>query len=257
MALFQFELAPVEEIVPWGEPGNLSLSWFALTDGRFTISAGDQTLFEYKDEVVSDLSVRDPRADYQVAAFARDVLGAVSAAVAPLPPLFEALVRDESSLRLLREHEQAGDTSYAAFRWLGERSPWMSYLVANPRFWFARVRDEVWTQWDNVGLEMDGVQPWTATRGVFRLPLNRFVSECEEFAESLLSAMDRRIAQIETREARPQVDVDVASLRQQHGEWKTEFGSYFRQYEPDISWPEAEVAVRKLAGELGVELPSA
>ena len=39
MTLFELELAPVEQIHPWGEPGNLSLSWFALTDGRFRTSS--------------------------------------------------------------------------------------------------------------------------------------------------------------------------------------------------------------------------
>ncbi len=58
-------------------------------------------------------------------------------------------------------------------------------------------------------------------------------------------------------EARLRVDVDVASLRRQHREWTTEFGAYFgQQSEPDISWAEAELAVRELARELGVALPS-
>ena len=66
-----------------------------------------------------------------------------------------------------------------------------------------------------------------------------------------------RMTMMPCGEACPGADVDVASLRRQHREWATEFGAYFgQQSEPDISWAEAELAVRELARELGVALPS-
>ncbi len=35
------------EVLPWGNPGELSLHWFGLTDGKYWIQAGDDALLEY------------------------------------------------------------------------------------------------------------------------------------------------------------------------------------------------------------------
>ncbi len=58
MKLFQFEFKAVEEIVPWGSGEERSLSLFALTDGFFRMPVGEQVLFRYRDEILSQLSVR-------------------------------------------------------------------------------------------------------------------------------------------------------------------------------------------------------
>lgn len=94
MELFEFELARIESVLPFGGPGNQSLSWFALTDGRFQMAVGEHTLFRYTDEILSHWGVSEQDTDYQVAAFAQDVLGSVAAAVAPLPPAIERLASD-------------------------------------------------------------------------------------------------------------------------------------------------------------------
>jgi hypothetical protein len=47
--LINFTLAPIAEIVPWGEPGSYRLHWFGLTYGEFWIQAGEAALFEYSE----------------------------------------------------------------------------------------------------------------------------------------------------------------------------------------------------------------
>ena len=54
------------------------------------------------------------------------------------------------------------DLSYTAWRWLGARSPWLSYFVAYPQVYFLRVGDDVHIRWDNRALRIDGIQPWSA-----------------------------------------------------------------------------------------------
>jgi hypothetical protein len=80
MALFEFELDRVEDIQPWGKPGDLSLSWFALTCGRFRINVGDQILFRYTDEIQRHWGMQTPDADYQIAAFTSDFIACVAPA---------------------------------------------------------------------------------------------------------------------------------------------------------------------------------
>lgn len=243
MPLFEFELRPVEEITPWGEGAGRNLSWFALTDGYFRVRAGGDTLFEYTDAVVSHFGLPRREANYQIAAFARDLLGSVAAGVAPLPADVERLASDwERLMELVRRFPEEAE----AWRWLGERSPWTSYLAAAPRVQFVRMGDVVRIHWDNRECTIDGLPAWTAQYGVHAMAPDAFLAESRDFAARLLGAMEERIAGIEHGVLRPQVPVDAASLRAQHETWRRELESYFRDYEPDVPWGEAEAALRAI-----------
>jgi hypothetical protein len=267
MSLFEFELFPVESIKPWGTPGGRELSWFALSEGVFRIPVGDDVLFRYSPALLShrriegDSPQRD--ADYQVAAFARDTLGSVAAGTARLPPLFEHLAIDPELRGRLRRRstdwaarsKEDAARSYAAWRWLGERSPWMGYLSACPDFSFTRVGDHVHIAWDNTQAEIDGLRAWSADLGVHVVPLGDFLAECRDFADRLLANMEARLTTVETGAARTQIPVSIDDLRRQHATWKREFESYFREHHPDVAWPDAEAALRDIAREAAVPLP--
>lgn len=270
MALFEFELAPTETILPWTGSNGPSLSWFALTDGLFHMPVGDRVLFEYTDQIVQhwsatpehdEVSQNSRFSDYQIAAFARDVLGSSAAAIQPLPPFFEALALDWRLIRTLLDHPERDnpdleETFYSALRWMGERSPWMSYLAETQKFWFLRIGDGIHVRWDNRGRVIDDIPVWSAQEGVFKLKVSEFEAECRDFVERLLRAMSDRIDAIEAGRERAQIPLDVLSLRRQHQEWVNEFASYFCDYRPDIPWNEAEAAVRSIAKSAGLALPS-
>jgi len=259
MALFEFELARVEDIVPWETADGPGLSWFALTDGQFRMPLGDQVLFEYSDEIMSHWGIVARGAEYQVAAFAREMLGSMAAGAARLPERVERLAADWNSLTKLRgevipadQSEEADEIAYTAWRWLGERSPWASYLVASPNFQFIRVGAEVRIHWDNRDRVVDGCSVWSAQVGVCVMPVEAFVSECRDFATRLLVKMYSRIEEIEKEAVRAQVVVNPASLRVQHETWRAEFDSYFREYAPDIAWQDTERALQVIAERQGL-----
>ncbi|MBA4106658.1 MAG: hypothetical protein C0485_12950 [Pirellula sp.] len=250
MAIFEFELASVEDILPWGEPGEQSLSWFALTDGRFRVIVGDQILFRYSDEILSHRGSLERDAEYQVAAFVRSILSCVAAAVAPLPPRIERLA---SNWQLLMELEKplddvraVDDLWYDAWGWLGERSPSTSYLVGCPKFQFVRIH------WDNRGRSIDGLPVWTARQGVRVMSVEAFLEECRDLVRRLLSAMHERIAGIEVGAMKPQVEVSTSSLHEQHEMWRAEFASYFGEYQPDVPWQETENTLLAIAQKKGL-----
>lgn len=254
MSLFEFELTPVEEIAPWETSEGPSSSWFALTYGRFRMPVGDQILFEYSDEIMAHWGTSGRDAEYQIAAFARDMLGSVAAAKAPLPERVERLASHWDRLSELQleadrgdESEEARALAYAAWRWLGERSPWASYLVAEPRFQFVRVGEEVCIHWDNRHQKVDGRPVWTAQVGVHAMSVESFVHECRDFAERLLREMDDRIGAIEAGAVRAQTALAPESLRDQQKTWRAEFESYFKDYQPDIPWDEVERALQLIA----------
>jgi len=259
MAMFEFELARVEDILPWGKPGELSLSWFALTFGYFRMSVGGQVLFRYTDELLSHWGESERDADYQIAAFARDILGSAAPAVAPLPPIIERLVSDWQLLAELQrpiddDLELVDDRWYVAWRWLNVRSPSTWYLVAHPRLQFVRVGDELRIHWDNREQLIDGLPVWTAQQGVHVMSVDAFLEECRDFAQRLLSAMHDRIAGIEGGAMKPQVEVSTGSLYEEHEMWRGEFESYFREYQPDIQWQETENALKAIAERKGFRL---
>lgn len=262
MALFEFELADVEDIVPWETRDGPSLSWFALTDGRFRMPVGDQVLFEYSDEIMAHWRTSVRTADYQIAAFTREMLGSVAAGAARLPERIERLAADWSRLTELRKDSDSGndcddsdsdeDLTYAAWRWLAERSPCASYLTPRPYFQFVRVGEELRIHWDNRDGVVDGTPVWSAQVGVHCMPVESFVEECRGFAWRLLSEMEDRIRAIEVGTAKARAVVSTQALWKQHEAWRTEFASYFRAYQPDIEWQEAERALQLIAEKRGL-----
>jgi hypothetical protein len=261
MALFEFELRDPAEITPWGnEAEGLHLSWFALTDGWFRMPVGDQALFEYSDKLRHHCGFADPRPDYQIASFARDMLLSVMPAMAPLPPRIERLAGDwdamkglEAACFALDETDDPDRLAYDAWRWLGERSPWTSYLAANPQISFVRIGNDVRIHWDNRNLEIKGIAAWTAGKGMHAIPVDVFREECREFSDRLLEQMARRIDSLETGKLRARIPVSCASLRTQHDEWVAEFAGYFKPREPDLSWTETERALATMAEKLGAK----
>ena len=278
--LFQFELAPVENIKPWGghNGGSLSLSLYALTDGHFRISVGNEALLRYTPEIIAHWGLQNENADYQVACFAGDVLGSVSAIISPIPTFFENIVRDEALFRqlqnssakhsekvpseVIKELEVGTANSnfeqdhYNAFRWLGERSIWLNYLTACPDIWFIRVENEVWIQWDNVDRKFQGIEVWTARRGTYAISVEAFLAECHGFSERLLTAMESRIASVENGSVRPQIPLNPTSLRNQLSKFRSQFEkSLSASYQPDIDWVESEKAMRNIASKSGIALP--
>lgn len=259
MALFEFELRDPADITPWGsQDKGFSLSWFALTDGWFRMPVGDRVLFEYSEELRQHLKLADPRPDYQVASFARDMLLCAMPAMAPLPPRIERMASDWDSMKkfeaaclALEETEDPDNLAYDAWRWLGERSPWTSYLNATPRISFVRIGNEVRIHWDNRGQQTEGIEAWTAAKGMHAMPADVFYDECRAFSDRLLEQMARRIDLLETGKLRTQIPVDCASLRTQHQQWVAEFAEYFRPREPDLPWTQTERALASLGEKVG------
>lgn len=261
MPLFEFNLHPVNEVTPSGGGNDRSLSWFALTDGFFSMPVGDQILFQYSHEMVSHWNLKNGYADYQIAAFAWDLLECLPAAATPLPSFVENLVSNQELLTQLRaddnnteDEEQDSDVWYDAWRWLQERSPSISFLKAAPQLHFHRVGDTFRIIWDTRDRIVDGIPVWSAKSGQCSMSYSDFYQECLNFKDRLLKEMDQRIQEITSGAALPQITVDTKSLQQQQGRWEIEFESYFGNHEPDVSWHDTELALRAIARTKGITL---
>jgi hypothetical protein len=257
MAVFEFELWDVANITPWGVPPKQSLSWFALTMGAFRMPVGNQVLFQYSPSICAHWGMASQDADYQVHAFARDMLIAFPHAITRLPPALESLAADWDSLRTAYKKvgplwETAQNLMYLAWRWLGERSPWTSYLTMHPEITFLRVGDDVRICWDNRDRIVDGIPVWTATSGVYSLPVAEFEVECRDFVARLCDAMAKRIEGISAGNARTRIPLDAEDLQRQHRESVAELNSLFQPRTPDIPWDETIRALDEVLPEFGL-----
>jgi hypothetical protein len=268
MVRFRFELAAIDSIAPWGEPTNPSLSWFALTWGDFWIDLGHDELFRYAPAALATWGLTNPYPDYQVAAFVRDIQSCVAPAITPLPVEIERLAADvyglaerQSSTRRAADAmgtDEASDLYYAAWRWLGERSPCTAYLVQYPRFHFVRIGDEIQIGYDNRGCLIDGIPMWAAQIGAYRTSVDSFTAAVTEVSTALLDAMAERIDDIDRGRAVPQAPLEVASLREQHATWdrelsdkfsvtwELELSNKFGPRQPDVSWDATIAALTAL-----------
>lgn len=253
--LFEFELKPVEEIGPWGEEPNLNLHWFALTDGTFKINAGKNILFRYSKDIIRHWNIENRDSDYYVVAFARDFLSATIPAITPLPVFLQPLAWNWQLLKETSVKSNEHESHYDAFRWLGERSPWASYLNACPEISFIRKENDILICWDNRNCTIDDIPVWQAEFGTHVISAEDYLQECHSFADRLLSSMYERIEQIASGKVTTQIAVDCADLFKQHETWKKEFSDYFiTTHEPDIPWQEAKIAFDTILNDLKIKL---
>jgi hypothetical protein len=239
-----------------GKPDNPYLSWFALTWGDFWIDLGDVELFRYAPAALAAWGVTGEYADYQIASFVRDLRSCVAPALAPLPVEIERLAADVHALAELQSStrrsadamgtDAASKLYHVAWRWLGERSPWMSYLVQGPRFHFVRIGDEIEIGYDNRSCLINGVPVWTAQIGARRISVEAFATAMTEVSTSLIHAMATRIDDLDTGRAIPQAPIDVASLREQHATWERELSAELGPSTPDVSWDRTLAALAAL-----------
>lgn len=255
MKLFEFELSPVESILPWGEEPNLSLSWFALTDGIFRVNVGGNTLFRYSKEIARHWEMKIQDENYQIAAFARDFLDSVAPAIAPIPDYLHPIAWNWDLLREVLIQSKEHEASYEAFRWLGERSPWVSYLTQHPEICFIRKENDIIIGWDNRHCIIDGLQVWESNFGTFVISVDDFLKECRSFVDLLLDEMHNRISLIESGELKAQIHLDPKELLKQHESWRTEFEKCFsRRNNPDIAWEENKKAFDSIVSDLKLRL---
>ncbi|CAM3930476.1 DUF5984 domain-containing protein [Flavobacterium branchiophilum] len=74
--MINFKLRELENIIPWGQETELSLHWFALTDGDLWLKFGNEIIYEYSLEVMNYWGDKPtPYNDYQLSRFIEDFTG--------------------------------------------------------------------------------------------------------------------------------------------------------------------------------------
>ena len=235
--LFQFQLRPIDDIVPWGSEGDYSLSWFGLTDGWYWLKCGEEELFRYADSVLASRKYEGrqqadpPYVDYQVVRLWEDVLEMLPEILTPVP--VELLRKIEPGLDAWRWRGQIAELAFPnedeisqsmeahfnlATTWLQGRKLDVLHPKEGPRIWFWTDGTKMFIRWDNTELTMDGRSVWASTKGTYSMPLATCREEIESFDRRLIEKMGQRVQAIQHSWDRPLIKIDQEALLREQRE---------------------------------------
>jgi len=221
--LIDFELTPVEKVLPWGSPGNHSLTWFGLTEGRYWINAGVDTLFEYSERVRHNDA--DRYCDYYVGRIFEDVMNMLPAVLEAVPHDLRRYVSGNFGREWTKAYElwseqnldegaggEAWDMGDRAASLLRDRVLDTGYLSPPASMLMWSDETDVHIEWNNRDKFIDGVLAWSAIGGSFRLPREKFVTEVEAFHTRLFEQMTSRVDQVAAGALNPDIQIDLPGL---------------------------------------------
>lgn len=216
--LFNFELAPLAEVRPWGEPDTPSLHWFGLTQGQYWIAAGQDLLLEYSVEEIAASGL--PRfCDYYVVRLHEDLLDMLPSILEPVPmdlaPWLQRSKRD-ALFAWEPDTDEDWDTRDLALSWIGLRTLDLGYLspAADIRFW--SDGRSVHIAWDNRGYRIGEKPAWSAGAGHFALPLPMFEAQVRSFHARLMREMTLRVEAVLGGALDPAIAMDLVQLDREH-----------------------------------------
>jgi hypothetical protein len=256
--LFQFELRPLDQIQPWGEPEDPNLHWFGLTDGQYWIQAGDYRLFEYSSAAQGRSSVPS-FCDYQVVRLYEDVIDIAPYALEPVPEELQRYIAlDEAKpwnhhWTKWCESMDASGASEDSMNLLDEAGPWMGCRTLDSAYLAPSANIVVWSnqasvhiQWDNRNKLLHGCQAWSAQFGSWQLPRAEFMDEIRSFHDRLMDQMARRVSQVVAGALPRHIRVDPEGLRREQHSRSRSIERNLGQPAPPTDWPAVLVAIQSL-----------
>ncbi|GAA1685380.1 hypothetical protein GCM10009745_32330 [Kribbella yunnanensis] len=195
---FGFELRPVAEVAPWGGD-KPNLHWFGLTDGWYWIELGDVRLLKF----AADYEV--PYVDYYVVRLWEDLLQLLPVALEEVPADLLGFTASDGG----GWNEVESDAAEAAMDCWASRSLYFGYLRDSPSLRCWRTGDQIVVDWS---APANFAEP-RALRTTIAVP--EFIAAIEQFDAALMTAMERRVAEVEG--APPSgIALDLEHLRTEH-----------------------------------------
>lgn len=234
--IFEFELNPIEEIHPWGESPNLSLSWFGFTDGKYRIKVGKEFLLNYSEEYTEyckkkypDYSFNTTFVEYQVVRLWEDILEMLPSILEPIPIEIQYFFTsgyeeylnlqnnflDWQKVEILNGVKESDTLAFSelAIYWIDDRRLDNQYLTNSARIWIWSDEKDVIFSWDNREIKVEDIPVWTAVQGNYRISKEDFINEVQKFDSSLISQMNGRVETICHNWNKPEIKVDFEYLK--------------------------------------------
>lgn len=225
MAIFNFRLQPIEQVVPWTGTTGPTLSWFGLSLGWYWLSPGDDELLRLREDPGDGLP---PYVDYQVARLWEDVLSLLSAALEPVPediaarlddlPRWDASVHRALLEAARPEGRASRDAADATFGWWRARRLDRTHLVHAPSVDIWRVGDAVHIAW---APHPEDQTIWASCRGSTSLSAEAFLEEVRVFDRDFLGAMAERVQAVIAAGGLQGIAIDLPHLAREQQDRST------------------------------------
>lgn len=225
--LFNFTLVPVDEVQPWGYPGSLSLSWFALTDGQYWIETGKSTLFEYSEQAQAAGAPR--YCSYQVVRLYEDLMKMLPYILEPVPSQLVQYITGDSGIAWYEAYAtwcDLNDGHYAPDRfweiidastaWMENRTLDSAYLSPSANIVIWSDSANVYFEWDNRTRVFNDLPAWSALRGKYQLARDECMAEIQSFHLRLMEQMSKRVEWALSGAFPAEINIDLPSLAREH-----------------------------------------
>jgi len=237
---FCFELDSLDQVEPWGEPGQGRLHWFGLTSGRYWINTHWGQVLRYTTDFLKLSSYPSCYAEYQVARLFEDLQQCLPSVLEPVPEDIAAVVSIPGWTEHLSpwsaeecesaERERRWELYESAMGWWDRREIDTAYLRFGPRFQFWRVGETVCFRWTTENNSDQGAPVFLVPNGKIELSADEFRQAAFGFCEAVLSAMSSRVHQIRLEGwSRSDCELDVDALVSEHRSRERRFGEMRRQ----------------------------
>jgi len=243
--LFNFTLAPLAEVMPWGEPGALSLHWFGLTQGQYWIAAGQDLLLEYSAEEVARSGL--PRfCDYYVVRLHEDLLDMLPSILEPVPedlaPWLQRAERD-ALYAWEPQAEEAWDTRDLALSWISGRTLDLRYLsaAADIRLW--SYLTSVYIAWDNRGFLNGEAPAWSAQAGSIALQRSMFEAQLRSFHARLMQELAERVEAVVGGALDSAIAIDLHQLAREQEQRGGALEAALARSSPSTNWTQVRKAM--------------
>jgi hypothetical protein len=265
--VINFKLRELDKISPWGQESELSLHWFALTDGDLWLTFGNDTIYEYSKEAMEYWDNKTtPYNDYQLSRFIEDFTGLFDKMRETVPQEFYELTKDlktfQSNAKKWLDINDTDENDISDFyfeeydkliSWTYQRSFDSGHLIGGPHLSFFRCNDKVRIVWDTEHVLENGISLWTAKDGSFEMDYSEFIDKINVFGQSFFSEMDKQIELVLAKEW-GNIKIDKQRLVEEHKERKDEFFSTIQLLYKDptekTNWNEIEHLYKRMTNEL-------
>lgn len=238
--MINFKLREFDKISPWGQEPNLSLHWFALTDGDLWLTFGKETIYEYSKEAINFWGNKSTSYNnYQLSRFIEDFTGLFDKIRETVPEEFYDLTKDlnkfQTDAKKWLDIYDTDEDEYSDFyfeeydkliSWTYQRTFDSGHLIGGPHLSFFRRNDKVRIVWDTEHILENGISIWTAKDGSFEMDYSDFMNEIKMFGESFFTAMEKQIELVLEKEW-GNIKIDKLRLVAEHKERRVFLNSSF------------------------------
>jgi hypothetical protein len=238
MTLINYKLQDINKIEPWGNDGNLSLHWFALTEGDLWISKDSNTIYEYSDQAIKYFNGKESKYnDFQISLFIEGFTILFEQISESIPAsVYDSFYDFNSFDNFLNEINTWLQKSYnddydfyekeysKLTNWLNDRQLDSGHLMGGPKIWFFRHNDKIKIIWDATYKTEDGQNLWKSPSGQIELNYSDFKEEVKSFGIQFFNSMDNQVKLAIDKDFGG-IKIDKKRLEEENKERKLEYFS--------------------------------